>query len=100
MSYKLEQDYKYKDKDLWEWSVWVEASEEKLDKIEYVEYTLHPTFIRPVREIRDRATKFRLSTVGWGIFTIYATVFLKDGKSVKLEHELELRYLDGKRTFR
>jgi transcription initiation factor IIF auxiliary subunit len=100
MSYKLEQDYKYKAKDMWDWSVWVEASNDDLDEIEYVEYTLHPTFINPVREVYDRATKFKLSTTGWGVFTIYAIAYLKDKNEVKLEHELILRYEDGKRTFK
>ena len=80
MTYKLKQDFEYKGDDWWEWSVWVEASDAELNKIKFVEYTLHPTFSKPVREIRDRSTKFRLETTGWGVFTIYAKAFLKNGK--------------------
>jgi transcription initiation factor IIF auxiliary subunit len=100
MSYQIEQDFEYKGDDWWEWSVWVEASDTQLDQIEYVEYVLDPTFAKPVREIRDRATKFRLETSGWGVFTIYANAFLKDGEIVKLQHELILKYRNGKRTFK
>lgn len=99
MAYKLEQDYEYKGKDWWEWAVWIEASDEELDRIEYVEYTLHPTFPKPVREISDRDTKFRLQTAGWGVFTVYAKLCFKDGETKNLEHELELYYPDGKQTF-
>jgi transcription initiation factor IIF auxiliary subunit len=99
MAYKLAQDFEYKGKDWWEWWVWVEASDDELDKIKFVEYTLHPTFAKPVREISDRATKFLLKTAGWGIFTIYAKLAFKDGKTKSLEHDLILRYDDGTRTF-
>ncbi len=60
-----------------------------------MEYTLHPTFPNPVRTVRDRTTKFRLDTRGWGVFTIYVKVVAKDGSAVMLSHALELRYPDG-----
>ena len=98
MAYKLEQEQEYKGKDWWEWAVWVEASDEELDRIEYVEYILHSTFPKPVREISDRTTKFRLQTIGWGIFTIYVKLFFKDGETKNLKHELKLYYPDGRLT--
>ncbi len=100
MAYKLVQDFEYKGKDWWEWWIWVEAPDEELDRIEYVEYTLHPTFPSPVREVHDRASKFRLETSGWGIFTVYATLAFKNGDVQKLEHTLELRDDKGIPTFR
>lgn len=100
MAMKLEQDFDYKGKDLWEWSVWVNASDAELDRIERVQYTLHPTFPKPVRDVFDRATKFRLTTSGWGVFTVYAKAFLKTGETVEMQHELELRYPSGRHTYR
>jgi len=98
MALKLEQDYEYKGGDWWEWAVWIDAPDEELDAIEYVEYVLHSTFSKPVREISDRSTKFRLETAGWGCFTIYAKAFLKNGGIVEMEHELSLAYPDGTLT--
>ncbi len=95
MDLKLAQEFEYKGGDWWEWAVWVDAADEELDEIESVEYTLHPTFPKPVREVSDRQTKFRLSTSGWGCFTIYAKAHLKNGEAVEMEHELSLEYPDG-----
>ena len=96
---KIEQEYTYEGDDWWEWAVWIDAPEAELDRIERVEYTLHSSFHKPVRDISDRATKFRLATAGWGIFTIYAKAFLNDGKTVEMEHNLFLAYPDGTPTF-
>jgi transcription initiation factor IIF auxiliary subunit len=102
MALHVEQSERYEGDGLkdhwWSWAVWVEGPESELDGIEYVEYTLHPTFPKPVRRIRDRATKFRLETGGWGVFTIYAKAVRKDGSVVPLEHELTLRFPDGRRN--
>jgi transcription initiation factor IIF auxiliary subunit len=45
--------------------VWIEGSDDALDLVDLVEWTLHPSFPSPVRKIRDRASKFRLETGGW-----------------------------------
>ena len=99
MAYEIKQDFEYKGDDWWEWSVWVEASDAELNKIKFVEYTLHPTFVKPVRIIKDRKSKFRLETAGWGIFTVYAQAVLQDGEKINMERELELLYEDGTPTF-
>jgi transcription initiation factor IIF auxiliary subunit len=98
MSLKLKQNFEYKGKDWWKWSVWVDGTEQELDQVDSVEYTLHPTFPRPVRKVSDRSSKFRLETAGWGVFTIYAKAVQRDGKETLLEHDLELQYPDGKPT--
>ena len=51
---------------------------------------LHPTFANPVRTVADRASNFKLKTHGWGIFPIRINVLKENGKTVTLEHELEL----------
>jgi len=94
MTMKLKQDSEYKGKDSWKWSVWVEGDNTELDSVESVEYTLHPTFPNPVQVKNDRASKFKLTTSGWGTFTIYAKIRKNDGDVVDLEHQLVLNYPD------
>lgn len=94
----IQQSEKYEGDDWWKWAVWIEAKEETLDLIEYVEWKLHPTFPNPIRKSQDRANKFRLQTGGWGVFQITARVQMKDGKQIKLKHYLELHYPDGTQT--
>lgn len=95
MPLKIAQDFDYKGEDWWEWWVWIEGADAELDAISQVIYTLHPTFPNPVRTIRDRRSKFRLSTGGWGTFRIRAKVVLKSGSPIELQHELVLAYPSG-----
>jgi transcription initiation factor IIF auxiliary subunit len=96
---EIRQWEKYEGDDWWKWAVWVEGSDDDLDQVEHVEWTLHPTFPNPIRKCRDRADKFRLETGGWGVFPIRARVQMKDGNSIRLSHHLQLHYPDGKETF-
>jgi len=99
MSLRIAQDFEYKGSDWWTWSVWIEGTaSQELNQVDYVEYTLHPTFPKPVRIVRDRTSGFRLDSAGWGVFTIYARAVLTDGSETLLEHELELLYQDGRPT--
>jgi transcription initiation factor IIF auxiliary subunit len=81
--------------DWWKWAVWIEGTDEALDQIEYVEWTLHPSFPNPVRRVTNRAEKFRIDSGGWGVFTIHARVEKKDRNSVRLRHYLRLHRSDG-----
>lgn len=96
--YRIEQGFQFEGDDWWKWWIWIEAPDADLDKIDYVVYTLHSTFVNPVRTIRDRASKFILKTEGWGTFPIYAGVYLKDGTTISLEHELFLNYPSGEKN--
>ena len=96
--FMIEQSEVYAGEDWWKWSVWIEGQDEALNRIEFAEWTLHPTFPNPVRRISDRATKFRLDTGGWGVFPIFVRLQLKDGQQIKLRHQLQLHYPDGKTT--
>ena len=98
MPLSMQQDAIYLGKDRWKWSVWLDGAPEELDRIDRVMYILHPTFHQPVREVSNRATKFRLDTSGWGTFTIHAKAVHKDGPEVPLQHELVLVYPDGTPT--
>lgn len=96
--FSIQQWEKYEGQDWWKWAVWIEAPDEALDSIEFVEWTLHPSFPNPIRKINNRASKFRLETGGWGVFQIVARVQMKDGIQTKLRHYLRLHYPDGKQT--
>jgi len=82
--------------DWWSWAVWIEGPDAELDRIAFVEYTLHPTFAEPVRTVSARRSKFRLSSGGWGSFTVYARIYRKDGSTLRRQHELALYYPDEK----
>jgi transcription initiation factor IIF auxiliary subunit len=93
--YKVAQDYKYTGDDYWDWSVWIDASDADLDKVDKVVYNLHFSFREPVQIIKTRQNKFKLKSSGWGTFTMYVRITFKDEKVLDLEHELELHYPGG-----
>jgi transcription initiation factor IIF auxiliary subunit len=72
------------------WKVFVVGSQATLDKIEYVEYTLHPTFPDNVRISRNREDNFSLQSNGWGEFFIYLRIHLKNGKDLYTKYWLRL----------
>ncbi|MCP3930365.1 MAG: hypothetical protein GY705_14835 [Bacteroidetes bacterium] len=78
--------------DYWDWTIFVKGAEDVLEKIEYVEYTLHPTFKNPVRIINERGHgpyAFPLSTSGWGTFTVKVKIYYKDGTYQRTAHSLK-----------
>jgi len=92
---KILQSEEYQGEDWWKWAVWLEGNAEALDHVEFVEWTLHPSFRDPIRTTRNRSDKFRLETGGWGVFIIHARVGIKDGSSLRLHHSLRLHYPSG-----
>ena len=98
MAIKIGQGFEYQGKDWWKWWIWIDGADHELDAIDHVVYTLHSTFPNPVRTVRDRSSKFRLDTAGWGGFRIYAKVVKKNGEDVRLTHDLVLKYPDGTET--
>lgn len=70
------------------WKMYLQLDDTILDKIDYVQYNLHPTFPNPERIIRDKKSNFRLKFVGWGIFEIPITIEFKDGSSIQTRHDL------------
>ena len=95
--YKLSQGSEYMGDDYWKWWIFVEGSDNDLDRIENVVYNLHYTFVDPVRTISTRENNFRLETSGWGVFPVYARINFKDHTVLEMEHELELYYPGGKK---
>ena len=98
MSLRIDQGFEYQGEDWWNWWVWIEGADAELNQIDQVVYTLHPTFPTPVRTVKDRASKFRLETRGWGVFPIHAKLHFKDGTKKPLQHQLQLLYDDGRPT--
>jgi len=88
--YEIYQDAKLNSGGSWNWSVWVEGAADILDKINYVIYTLHPSYSVNERKVTDRQTKFRLDEEAWAPFTIYVRVLLKNDSTIDLEYELKL----------
>ena len=95
MNFIVAQNQKYEGDHWWKWSLWIEGSGEDLDRIESVTYRLHPTFPDPIRTVTNRASKFQLRCSGWGIFRIPVEVRLKDGKTIKLAHDLQFSFPAG-----
>jgi transcription initiation factor IIF auxiliary subunit len=80
------------EKGWWEWTVYVTGAAKVLEQIECVEYTLHPTFPKPVNRvcrIGDARYPFALSATGWGTFRIGIRVFLSNGQVSELTHDLK-----------
>ncbi len=77
----------------WEWAVFILASNEVLSQIQYVEYTLHPTFPEPVQRVTARGVEsgkgFVLKATGWGTFEIAVKVVFINGKTRYLKHQLK-----------
>jgi transcription initiation factor IIF auxiliary subunit len=95
-SLKITQHDKYEGDDWWSWSVWIDGSKEEIDQIKCVEYTLHSTFPNPVRTIATRRNNFKLTSSGWGEFTIYVRIVRKDESVLRLKHPLKLHYPENK----
>jgi len=92
MSLEIKQDSHYQGQNWWKWSVWIEGPMEELKQIENVTYVLHPSFANPVRTVTKLASKFKLSSQGWGIFTIRIKVLKKDGSAESYAVDLELSF--------
>lgn len=61
-----------------------------VDKVEQVDYELHPTFREAHRVVEDPSNGFALDIWTWGEFTVPVTMRMKDG-SVD-ERTFELQY--------
>lgn len=76
----------------WDWSVFIVSDDKNLEEVKCVEYTLHPTFPKPVRMICNRGSTpgrgFFLNSNGWGTFNVGIKVIFKDGDVRYLKHQL------------
>ena len=92
MSYRIGQDFSYSGNDYWRWWAWIDGDEPELDNIVEVTWLLHPSFSQSRRVTKERGTKFRLETSGWGTFLLRAELALRDGDKRLLKHNLRLEY--------
>jgi hypothetical protein len=77
----------------WDWEAFLDDHGSKeLRQVESVDYVLHPTFARPVRQVADPEGGFVLRAGGLGGFALKAFARMKDGSSRKFVHKLQLRY--------
>lgn len=79
------------DNQTWNWGIYVDANKETLNKIHYVKYELHRSFPNRIRFSKNRENRFELSSRGWGVFTVYVTVYFVDDSSRNMKHFLVLR---------
>ena len=76
--------------DRYDWCVFIDEPEQKLNDIKQVKYILHPTFPNPERIVESANNKFALFSNGWGSFMISVEIFLKDGGVVHQDHYLRI----------
>lgn len=69
--------------------VWLEGEDQELDQIKKVQYKLHPSFKRQIRESHARDNDFSVTFWTWGMFNMEVTIFKNDGTSNKLKYYLE-----------
>ncbi len=75
----------------WDWTIYVTAEDEVLSQIDFVRYTLHPTFAKRVHYVRERGTgdkAFSLTLRGWGTFIVDVAIKFKDGAQQRKAHQL------------
>lgn len=75
------------------WRVFVNEPDEILDKIEYVDYLLHPSFPGPNRRVGQerRNSRFYLESEGYAGFYIDITVKFKDGTEEETGYTLDIQ---------
>jgi hypothetical protein len=75
----------------WQWTVFISGSEDSLNQIKCVEYTLHPTFTPSIVSVCERGTgkPFGLIREGWGTFPIGVRVFLRNNQIQEFTHDLK-----------
>lgn len=76
--------------DWYEWIIYVDEKEEILEKINSVEYLLHPSFPNPLRKRTNKENNFALESSGWGEFYVKITVFFKNGSRLDTSYYLDL----------
>ena len=72
------------------WCVYLDESKQVADRIECIEYILHPSFPNPIRRISDRLTCFSLQSEGWGTFLLNINIIYKDSSEKKTSYSLKL----------
>ena len=74
------------------WTIYVTGPDTTLNKVDYVQYTLHPSFPQPVQIIKTRGGRcaFPFSSNSWSEFEVKVKVVFKDGRTLDLKYKLNL----------
>ncbi len=81
---------------LYEWEAFISGNASDIAQIEHVDYKLHSSFKEPFRsqnQIGNINKPFMIKAKGWSVFKLKADVFLRNGKSISLEHVLQFNKL-------
>ncbi len=60
----------------------IQASIDVLDRIEYVKYSLHPSYPNRIQTTTDRTHQFQLKELAWGEFNLKAAVKIKQQEEI------------------
>ena len=74
----------------YQWKVFVDEDENILDKIEYVEYLLHPSYSEQRQISSDKNSKFAIEECSWAEFALTITVKFKNGTKQEYFYNLDL----------
>ena len=76
----------------WQWTIFIEARPEVLDKVSCVEYRLHPSFPDPLQQVCAQGSKeaFALNGNGWGEFNVKVRVSFTDRREEVFDYWLKL----------
>ncbi|MGO9093906.1 MAG: pYEATS domain-containing protein [Bryobacteraceae bacterium] len=87
---KVRNTYRYLGRGQYQWTIFLSEDQRTLDRINCVEYTLHPTFPNPVRRVCGAAGGFPLTAEGWGEFPLTVKIEWKDGHATRQQYSLDL----------
>ena len=68
--------------------LWLDEDDRILDRVESVEYELHPTFKNRIRGSASRSNKFSITFWAWGEFDVAIRVHMRDGSIREATHSL------------
>lgn len=83
------------------YKTWIYATGVDLPYVDYIEYTLHPTFTPQVHRVARTPSNAdcRLMIWTWGLFDVTALVVDKQGNQYRLVHPMDYDKMFGKVTF-
>jgi hypothetical protein len=88
---RSEFEHDEEEKGWYNWRIFIDESQETINRIDYVKYILHPSFSEPVQTIEESKDKFMLRGRGWGEFEVKVEVVIDSGKAtIEKYHWLSL----------
>jgi len=63
---------------MYKWSIWLDCNQEVIEKVDKITYYLHETFPNSIQSIRNKSENFKITRLGWGVFTIRAKIVFID----------------------